>query len=136
MKLYQKIASLVIARKNCLNKPHEDSSDWWLKHENAINLICTNQLPSGSGFNWGTQLVFERSNANRLLFQSKYQCMDEYGYYDGVIYFFIDVKPSLAFGFDIIIRCADKESYKLYSTYALKEYFHDTFYNALETEVE
>lgn len=135
MKLYSKLASLVIARLNCLQNK-ETHSEWANKHEENILKLCENNLPSGSGFNWGTEIVFDKCNRERLLFKSKYQCMDENGYHDGVIDFYIFVYPSLAFGFELSIRCSDKDSLRLINKYSLREYLQNVFSTAFDIELE
>ena len=128
-KVYQQLASSFNAMQNC---EKSGNNEWYYKHEDTIHDIEKNNLPSGSGIDSGTQFDFDKSTDNKLVLNSSYHCMDEFGYYDGWIDFTVTVKPSLIHGLDINIsgRFSDRNG-----KYAdLKDYLLDTFYTAL-TEI-
>ena len=129
MKLYQKLASLLQARKNCLLS---NNVEWAEKHEeNIINLV-EKYMPCGSGFDNGTLFNFEKSNTDRLIFNSSFHYMDNNGYYIGWSDFTITATPSLQFGINVRIKSEGKVIKRFYYD---KDYFMDVFADCLEKEV-
>lgn len=126
--LYQQIASSLQAMINC---EKSGNSDWYTRHQETIEDLCKNHMPAGSGFDAGTQLDFDRSTPEKLVFISAYHHMDENGFYDGwsdpVT---VTVRPSLAFG--ILISISGIRRKNRYE----KDYFYDTFDQALHQEVK
>ena len=78
--LYQRLATLCDAAIHCHNT---DNEEWHQRHiERACHLVAMN-LPCGSGFDNGTNLDFDKSHQNRLVFTTAFHHMDESGMYDG-----------------------------------------------------
>jgi hypothetical protein len=123
-KLYQAIASKVMARVSC----KENNPEWFDKHETAIEKLVADHMPSGSGIDTGTTIDFEKSRADRLVFTCSYHHMNETGYYDGWTDHTVTVIPSLAFGFDLKISGRDRNG--------IKDYLGDVFQHALSQIVE
>jgi hypothetical protein len=99
-KVYQELASLVIARQNCIKS---NNTEWFNRHSEKIEHIIKNYLPSGSGIDSGIKIDLEKSNDQKLVFYSSYHNMDENGFYDGWSDFKLIVIPSLCFGFNLKI---------------------------------
>ena len=97
---YRKIASLLVAIANCEKSGNDEWAD---RHQDAIDDLCKNNLPSGSGFDCGTELDYGRSTPDRLVFNAPFHRMNDAGCYDGWIDIRVTIKASLAFGFDIKI---------------------------------
>lgn len=114
--LYQRIASSFRAYLNCIES---GNSLWKDKHELAIFDLCRSELPSGSGFDNGTNFSFDESKPNKLVFVFSFHHMDENGCYDGWTHHKLIVKPDLAFGFTLHITGPDRNGFK--------EYAYDTF---------
>lgn len=124
-KLYSELASLIQARLNCLDT---GNAEWKLKHEEKIESIVSEYLPSGSGFDSGVRLEIDLSRANRLEFYAPFHHMDEWGGYDGWTEHMVIVTPSLAFGFDLRITGKNKNQ--------IKDHISEVFIHALNTEIE
>lgn len=131
MKLYQQIAQTFTAWQNCSN-PIAPNGVWMEKHETRINELTREYLPSGSGFDSGTEFKFIASQPNKLVFKSAFHHMDEYGGYDGWSEFDVIVTPDLAFGFNLRLRSTGKFARKYADT---KEYILEVFQTALDQEV-
>lgn len=65
--LYSELASTVDAMHTCENNP-EKYGEWASKHEEQINALVHEHLPSGSGFDSGTHLDCASSHAEKLVF--------------------------------------------------------------------
>ena len=122
-KLYEHIASRVIAMHNC----HESGNSEWLhKHAAALKWLVKNYMPSGSGIDTGTKL--EESSANRIVFSFSFHHMDENGGYDGWTDHTVIVTPSLLSGINLRITSRDRND--------VKEYIYQVFEAALTAEIE
>ena len=102
--------------------------DWKIKHEERIVQLCKEHLPSGSGFDCGTEFDFDRSKVDRLVFVTQYHHMSGTGYYEGWSTHCVICVPSLQFGFDLRITGQDRDGFK--------EYANDVFQHALSEEHE
>lgn len=123
MQVYQAIASKVEAMRNC-NK--SGNGEWFTRHHDTIDNILRDYLPSGSGFDAGTQLdVCEHvdSHAERLTFQTSFHHMNENGYYDGWTKHSVIIRPSLSHGFTLRVTGRNRND--------IKDYIADAFYAAL-----
>ena len=125
MKLYRELASLVQARLNCAES---GSVEGFEKHKARIRHLVTHFMPSGSGFDCGTQLDLDESTPEKLVFYTDFHHMNEAGYYDGWTEHRITVRPSLAFGFTLTISGKNRNE--------IKDYIHQVFDCALNEEIE
>ncbi len=123
MKLYQKIAFLLDARKNC---EKSGNVEWFEKHSDALVDIERNLLPSGGGFDAGCKILMDESTENRIVIQADFHAMDDHGYYCGWKEYRVVVKPHLAYGMALRV---DGRNFNM-----LKEYIADTFYDVLNEE--
>jgi len=124
-KVYQEIASRFNARTNCEKR---NNTEWHSKHEDAIDLLCKNFLPSGSGVNCGTKFDYDTSKDDKLVFIASYHHMNESGYYDGWTEHKITVTPSLQSSINLTIsgrNCND-----------IKDYLHEIFHHDLTQDIE
>jgi hypothetical protein len=122
MQLYQAIAQAIEARKNCLKT---DNDVWLARWQHALDRMA-DELPSGSGFDDGTQIDLEKSNDQRLVLYTRFHHMTE-GVYDGWTDHTVYVKPSLQFGHLLSVTGIDRNG--------IKDYISDVFGAALENEV-
>ena len=125
--VYQELASSFIAMENCIKAKNDT---WQDKHKNKIDYIINNIFPHGSGIDGKTEIMLEKCNENRLVFNSEYHCMDQNGYYDGWINFTIKITADLVFGYTLVIT----GSFGKYSH--IKDYLHDAFHYALSQEFD
>jgi len=112
-KVYARLARLFDAY---LRNIETGNLEWRDKHQEEIDSICENYLPSGSGFNSGTTFDYDRSKPNKLVLNTSYRHMDENGYYCGWSDHTVTIRASLAFGFDLAISGRDRNNFKEYAT--------------------
>ena len=124
MKLYQAIATAIRARLNCEKKGNQDRFDRWTEKLAGYELL----LPSGSGFDSGSNLDFDRSTGEKIIITTSFHHMDDVGSYDGWTEHIITVKPSLYFGFTLSISGRNRNG--------IKEYIAEMFNELLNQEVE
>lgn len=118
------IAQGVTARANCIEN---DNHCWVSKHENRIDDLLQ-QLPSGSGIDYGTFLDYERSTQEKIVLYSSYHVMNDDGYYTGIIDYRVIITASLLSGIDInIVGNFSSNS----DAYGVKDYLIDLYGDAL-----
>jgi hypothetical protein len=103
------------------------AGQWRDYHESAIEWLCKEHLPSGSGFDSGSALEIDASRADRLVIQTSFHHMSESGYYDGWTQHRVIVSPSFVLGFDLKVTGRDKRG--------IKDYIGETFQQALSSAV-
>jgi hypothetical protein len=121
--LYQRLATLLQAVANCKQSKNLECQE---RHgERAIALV-REYMPSGSGFDGGTELS-ERSTPNKLVFHTSFHHMDENGSYDGWTDHRVIVRPSLAFSIELTVTGPDRND--------IKSLIHDSFDLALRNSI-
>ena len=110
MKLYQRIAFLA-------DNEHLDREG------------IEDQLPSGSGFDSGTKVVWEESSRNKVVLETSYHHMNENGLYTHWTDHRITITPDLPYGFRLDITGGGDDC-------LFDEYLEETFYYTLEQEAE
>jgi len=121
MRLYQKIASIIVAIENCKKS---NNIEWQEKHTETLREL-EKELPHGSGIDCGTKIDLEKSNQDKIILYFSYHTMNENGMYVGWAEHKVIIKPSLMFGFDLRIT-GKKDNL---------DYFHDVFSFALNSEI-
>jgi len=124
MKLYRQLASLVAARLNCMASGNDE---WRDKHESEIERLAKEHLPSGGGFDLGTQIDLDKSHGNRLVFNTSFHHMNDAGMYDGWTSHQVQVVPDLQFGFDLKLKGRNRND--------INEYIGEVFNLVLDEEV-
>jgi len=119
--LYQCIASVIDSKNNC---ELSGNTEWKLNWEKVLSHIEKEILPSGAGFDRGTDIILT-PNQDTLVLETAYHFMDEHGGYDGWEDLNITVKPSLIHGITLEItgNCRDAE-----------DYIHDVFNDLLSEQ--
>lgn len=125
MELYKQIASLLQAIANC---EVSGNKEWRLRHSENLNHLVSEHMPSGSGFDSGTNLDREKSHVNKLVFTTSFHHMNEVGSYDGWTDHTVTVTPSLSHDFTLRVSGKDRND--------TKEYIYSAFSEALQQEVE
>jgi|WetSurMetagenome_2_1015567.scaffolds.fasta_scaffold689295_2 hypothetical protein len=123
-KVYSEIAARLDAIANCARS---GNTEWENKHADAIEEICKNDMPHGSGFDSGVKLDFSKSSPKKLVFLAPFHHMNDGGYYCGWVDYTVIVTPSLSSGFDLRITGRDYNG--------AKEYFYQLFDECLNAEV-
>ena len=108
--LYRAIATAIAARTNCDASGNREWFDKWSDRLEELE----KELPSGSGFDSGTQIDLDRSTGERLVLHTSYHHMNDGGYYDGWTEHTITVKGSLLDGFDFRVSGRNRSDIKGY----------------------
>lgn len=119
--LYAAIASLLATIERCKS---DKNSEWADRHQDTLDAMLKEHLPSGSGIDSGTHLLVDQCKSNKLVFQADYHHMNDGGMYDGWTQHTVIVTPSLEFGAVIKITGRDRNEIKNY----LGEIFHTTMF--------
>lgn len=123
--LFRLIASTLQARNNCLAR--NPSRDMANQHENTIDHLCKDFMPSGSGIDCGTSFNWEESTPARLVFTTAFHHMNDGGYYDGWTEHKVIVTPSLTSAFDLKVTGRDRNE--------IKDYLAEEFRTALSEPI-
>ena len=123
-KLYKQIANRIVAYHNCIES---NNQEWEEKHLDALNSY-NDCLPSGSGFDSGSKIDTDFSNAEKIIIHTSYHFMDEWGGYDGWEDYKIVIKPSLLHDFLLTIHGKNRND--------IKDYMYEIFRDSLNEEVE
>lgn len=124
-KLYQQIALSFDAYLRCIKV---NNSIWEDRHAETIDGLVKDHLPSGSGFDSGTEFDWDKSTPQKLVFHTSFHHMNQDGYYDGWTDHSVIVKPCLMFGFQLRVTGRDRNG--------IKEYIAEVFQDCLREEVE
>lgn len=119
--LYTLLASAVVARANCA----DSNAEWFDRWSDRITNMVREFMPSGSGFDNGTNIDVDRSNADRLMFITAFHHMNEGGFYDGWTYHTVTIRPCLLNGFSVTVSGKNRND--------IKEYIAENFDRALRT---
>jgi hypothetical protein len=122
-KLYRVIASSVDAR---IRREQTGNTSWYNQHKEVVDTLIDNYFPSGSGFDSGCSIDWDKSKPNHLIFYAPYHRMDETGMYCGWIDVTIHVYANLARGYEL--RITGGSSWD-------KDYFYQVFSEVMDTEV-
>jgi hypothetical protein len=121
------LANRVQARKNCENKHALGNSTgnhhWYAEHARQADRLAKEHLPSGSGFDSGTRIDWDKSTGEKLVFITSFHHMDEFGGYDGWTDHVVTVRPSLVYGLSLTIGGRNRND--------IKELIHQAFDAAL-----
>jgi hypothetical protein len=123
--LYSAIAALLATIERCKSS---GSREWADHHQDSLDALLKEHLPSGSGIDNGTQLVTAVCKANRLVFQCDFHHMNEHGYYDGWTHHRVIVSPSLELGAVLKVLGRNRNG--------IKEYLHDVFHQVMFVQVD
>lgn len=123
------IASLAQRRRTLMEMPQFDDRTRAMLHhvEEELDRIQNCYLPSGSGFDGGTQILLDECSGIKVAFQTAFHHMNGDGFYTGWTHHKVTVRASFT-GYDITINGRNLNN--------IKEYISDTFYHALNDPIE
>jgi len=107
--LYQELANLVQAR---FNANASGNREWVDRHRERAEELVKAHMPSGSGFDNGTRLDWQKSTRHMLVFHTSFHHMSEHGVYDGWTEHVIRVRADLLSDFDVSISGRDRNQIK------------------------
>lgn len=122
--LAQQIASLCVARRNCIKA---GNTEWQSNHSETLERIARDYLPSGSGIDSGTTIDLDATDIDKIVLTTSYHHMNENGMYDGWTDHKITIRPSFL-GLDINIGGRNRND--------IKDYLHDVFSSCLSSEFD
>jgi len=123
--VYKAIAAKIAALRN-----PNITEGWRDSHEFAVAGLVRDYLPSGSGFDAGTQFDIDANvddKRDRLTFSTAFHHMDQHGGYDGWTSHTVTVWPTWQ-GIDLKVSGRDRNG--------IKEYIAEAFYDALNRQCE
>lgn len=122
--LIERIASLICARSNCLER---GNSEWKQRHEAELLALAREHLPSGAGIDAGTRIDLDRSKADKVVLTCGYHHMND-GYYEQWTNHTITIRPSFIGQIDIVISGRNRNG--------IKEYLHEVFHQCLTADYQ
>lgn len=123
-KLYQALAYRIEAAANCAKRNMTDRRDG---HLEVVRALVREHMPSGSGFDGGTQIDIDASTADKLVFVTSVHHLHEQGYYDGWTDHVVTVRPTFQ-GIQIAVGGRNRNF--------IKDYMHEVFHIALTSDVD
>lgn len=123
-KTYALLASHIAAYHNC---KASGNTEWLNRHADAVERICKQILPSGSGIDSGSTIDLGECTAEKIVIHADYHHMNDGGYYDGWTEHAIRVTPSFIGGLSLRVSGRDRNM--------IKDYLSDTFHQALTEDV-
>lgn len=124
-KLYAHLAGLLIAVANC---KRSGNVTWAEKHAENLARVVREHMPSGSGFDKGTQLDITQSTGEKLVFFTSFHHMTGHGFYNGWTSHKIVVRPSLYYGFTLSISGRNEND--------IKDLIHQAFEQSLNLAID
>jgi hypothetical protein len=124
VKLYAAIARGVQAYQNCVDS---GNAAWVEKHATRVEALVREHMPSGSGVDSGTHILWSKSTSDKLVFSTSFHHMDDHGMYDGWTEHTVTVKASLGFELDVKVGGRDRND--------IKDYLREVFDDALTHEI-
>ena len=118
--LYRAIASGLEAMQNCVK---HGNKEWHTKHGEML-FSMNDVLPSGNGFDCGSEIEIADSKPDMLIIHTSFHHMDEYGGYDGWTDHTVIITPSLTCNFNLRVTGKDRND--------IKEYIAEVFDIALQ----
>jgi hypothetical protein len=104
-----RLAAAVEAHENCAI---QGKYEWLKVWKGYIKLLATRLLPSGSGVDRGTHVLFEKSSHDVLVFSMDYHPMDEHGGYKAWTRNILSVRPDFsADGFYVVGKKGELRTY-------------------------
>lgn len=110
------IAARIEARLNCIAR---GNGEWKIRHERAVETLCYDHGPSGSGIDAGTKIDWDASRIDRIVLVTAFHHMDQHGVYKRWTDHTVVVTPSLARGFDLRITGEN--------LHEIKDYLHEVY---------
>jgi hypothetical protein len=128
--VYREIAACMDAMHRCQREHElpgkEHLTEWIGKHWERAKRLTKEYMPSGSGFDMGTNLDKDRSTGDKLVLTTAFHHMDEHGYYTVWTDHTVIVESSLIHQFTLYVSGLDRND--------IKQYISDCFYNCLTQE--
>ena len=113
------IASKLNAIENCVNT---GNIEWCQRHQESLDSLISEHMPSGSGFDSGTTLD-DSTRENRIVFNADFHHMNDAGYYVGWTNHQVIITPDLGMGFNIRITGKNRDY--------IKDHITDMFHHCL-----
>jgi hypothetical protein len=126
--LYKALAQRLTAIAFNESKDSPESRVAASNHRSALSALVKEHMPSGSGFDSGTDIDLDKSNPDRLVFSTAFHHMNEHGLYCGWTEHRVTVRPSLTYAIELTVSGRNRNG--------IKDYAYDVFRDALLAEVK
>lgn len=101
-----------------------------MENMEELEEVIRNTAPHGSGIDFDYNSIrvehYSRDNQNKIIFENAYNCMNEAGFYDGILPFRVvigaDLSPAVHF-----VGLTSAGKYRVHK-YDLKSYLEETYY--------
>ncbi len=124
-KIYQHLANSIAAHIYC-TKYILNLSDLRFNyasrenHRERVEQLSRDYLPSGSGFDSGSHVDWNKSTADKLVFYTSFHHMNSNGFYDGWTEHNVTVRPAFE-GLNIAVSGRDRNDIKEYIAVSFEE---------------
>lgn len=125
--LFQEIASVCGAR----HRVAANGNDFAAKHNETLDNIEKDLLPSGSGIDCGTTIDRDKSNDDVIVLNTSFHHMNDAGMYDGWTEHVVTIRPAFR-GIDITVSGRNRNDIKDY----LLEVFDSSLTDAVDYDEE
>lgn len=132
MRVYQNIAQCLEAIRNCearaklQDEPAKSGTlAWRTRHAQRIVQLVEYHMPSGAGFDQGTELGKD-STPDKLIFLTAFHHMNDQGFYDGWTEHKVTVRASLTSEIAVHVSGRNRNN--------IKDHIAETFYDCLTRE--
>lgn len=123
--LYQLIAARIQTAQGATKYAIDESIIQ--RNVDELERLCREFLPSGSGFDSGTEIELDDCRAaKRIVFKTSFHHINDVGMYDGWTNHLVIIEPDFD-GFILRVTGRDRN--------AIKDYIADTFHHALTREI-
>jgi len=117
-RLVDLIARALDAMRNCGER--YGNAEWQKRHLGQLRALVSEHMPSGSGFDNGTELELEDSRPDRLCFKTSFHHMDNLGSYSGWTEHRVIVAPSFVYEMELKVTGRDRNGIKDYIAQAFE----------------
>ena len=112
--LVSAITSAVISLRHCEQGILPENATWAEIWSSRLDYLESNLLPHGSGFDAGTTIDRDKSNATKLVLHTSFHHMDDDGMYDGWTEHTVTITARLDHGFDAKVSGRNRNDIKDY----------------------
>lgn len=122
--LYECLALALDALANCERMGNGEWAPRWRERLAKLE----RELPSGSGFDNGTRIDYDRSTGDKFVLTTAFHHMNDAGFYDGWTEHTVTIRPSFISRFTVEVSGRNRNG--------IKDFIADSFASALRDRFE
>jgi hypothetical protein len=123
--LYKLLAGAIGAYHRC---KASGNTEWLNKHADAVERMCKDVLPSGSGIDSGCTIDLDECTEEKIVIHASFHHMNDGGMYDGWTEHTITARPSFIGQVDLTITGRNRND--------IKDCLSETFHHVLTEQIE